>query len=238
MPPDMPDRADTPQRLVDEIAATIRSRILSGSYGPGHRIRQEAVAGELSVSRTPLREALRMLEQEGLVVLRPGRGAEVASGDLDTLIEAYGVREVLDGLAARTVALAADRADLDHLQDLIERQRNALDPWCPEAYAPLNVEFHGTLLNLTGNEYLTRQLSVLHLTANVYVPYRFVDADRVRRAIDEHQVILDAVRSGDAAAAEAAARAHIAATTRMLEADRATGVRQPRPPSEPAPTQP
>jgi DNA-binding GntR family transcriptional regulator len=217
-----------PRRLVADIAERIKERILSGAYGPGQRLRQEAVARELSVSRTPLREALRMLEQEGLVVLRPGRGAEVASGDLDTLIEAYRVREVLDGLAARTVARRPDVEVLDRLQEVIEQQRRALDPWRPEDYAPLNVEFHATLLRLTGNEYVTRQTSVLHLTANVYVPYRIVDEGRVRKAIEEHQVILDAVRAGDPDAAEAAARAHIAATTRMLEHDRSTGAPVPR----------
>jgi len=210
---------EAPPRLVDDIAARIRERIMSGAYGPGHRLRQEAVARDLSVSRTPLREALRMLEQEGLVVLRPGRGAEVASGDLDTLIEAYRVREVLDGLAASIVAADPDPAELDRLQDLVDQQHRALDPWRPEVYAPLNVEFHGTLLRLSGNEYLTRQSSVLHLTANVYVPYRILDHDRVRRAIDEHQVILDALRARDVRAAETAARAHISATTRMLERD-------------------
>jgi DNA-binding GntR family transcriptional regulator len=207
--------------LVNDLVGVIKARIMSGEYPPGQRIRQGLVARELSVSRTPVREALRMLEQDGLVVLRPGRGAEVASGNLGTLIEAYRVREVLDGLAARIVASAPPPLDdLAGLQDLINRQREALDPWRPEDYAPLNVEFHGTLLRLTHNEYLLRQSSVLHLTANVYVPYRVLDERRGARAIEEHQRILDAIQRGAADEAEAAARLHIATTTEMLKRDR------------------
>jgi DNA-binding GntR family transcriptional regulator len=217
-----------PRRLVDDLAVRIKKRILDGTYRPGERLRQEAVANEFAVSRTPLREALRMLEQEGLIILRPGRGAEVVSGDLDTLIDAYRVREVLDGLAARTVARGHASAEaFGHLQDTIERQKRTLDPWQPEKYAPLNVEFHGTILELSQNEYLTRQTSVLHMTANVFVPYRILDVDRVHRAIEEHQRILDALRSADAAAAEEAARSHIAATIRMLVEDRRRSIAAP-----------
>lgn len=209
-----------PGRLVGELAGHIKQRILNGTYGPGERLRQEAVAGEFGVSRTPLREALRMLEREGLVILRPGRGAEVVSGDVGTLLQAYRVREVLDGLAARNLALRHTGETLGTLQAIIDRQRLTLDPWQPEEYAPLNVEFHGTIFQAADNEYLARQTSVLHMTANVFVPYRLLDAGRVRKAITEHQRILDSIRTGQADAAEAAARDHIAVTIRTLENDR------------------
>lgn len=217
------DRAQTSGRLVQEIATVVRDRILAGTYEPGEHLRQEAIARDMSVSRTPLREAFRMLEREGLLVLRPGRGAQVVSGDLDTLIDAYRVREVLDGFAARSMAQDPDPDVLERLDGIIESQRKTLEPWRPQTYAPLNVEFHGTILRLTGNEYLTRQTSVLHMTANVFVPYRVLDVHRVRQAIEEHQVILAAIRSRDPDAAEAAARSHIATTIRTLEADRAAG---------------
>ena len=210
----------TSGRLVGEVAALMRERILTGAYGPGEHLRQEAVARDLAVSRTPLREAFRMLEREGLIVLTPGRGAKVVSGDVDTLIEAYRVREVIDGLAARVVARHPDDDALAHLEEVIERQRRTLDPWQPQVYGPLNVEFHGTILRLAGNEYLSRQTSVLHMTANVYVPYRVLDESRVAQAIGEHERILQALRAGDPAAAEAEARAHIATTIRTLLDDR------------------
>jgi DNA-binding GntR family transcriptional regulator len=211
----------TSGRLVDEVAGLMRERILTGAYGPGEHLRQEAVARDLAVSRTPLREAFRMLEREGLIVLTPGRGAKVVSGDVDTLIDAYRVREVIDGLAARLVARHPQEEALAHLEEVIERQRRTLRPWQPQAYGPLNVEFHGTILKLAGNDYLSRQTSVLHMTANVYVPYRVLDERRVAQAIGEHERILEALRAGDPQAAEAEARSHIATTIRTLLEDQA-----------------
>lgn len=209
-------------RLVDEVVEVLRSRIYDGTYAAGSRLRQELIASELGISRTPLREAFKMLEQDGLIVVRAGRGAEVVSGDLDTLIDAYRVREVIDGLAARMVAESHDDRALELLQQVIDKQRLTLEPWDPKTYVPLNVKFHGTILELSRNEYLTAQTSVLHMTANVFVPWRVLDVDRVRNAVDEHQTILDAIKRSDPDEAERAARAHIAITIDTLQERRAS----------------
>jgi DNA-binding GntR family transcriptional regulator len=206
-----------PVRMVDQVVSLLRSRVLDGTYPPGTRLRQEVLAAELGISRTPLREAFKMLERDGLLVVRPNRGAEVASGDQGSLLDAYRVREVMDGLAARIVAESGASADdLDALQDVIDRQRVALDPWDPDTYGPLNLELHARLLELSGNEYLTSQMAVLHMTANVFGPVRVLDSTRVASAIEEHQRILDAIRAGDADTAEQAARDHIRTTIRTL----------------------
>src|SRR5581483_2969681 len=91
-------------RLVDEVVEVLRERILSGHYPPGSPLRQEQLAAEFRISRTPLREALRMLESEGLVSVAPGRGARVIAGDRQRLLAAYELREVIDGLGARLAA--------------------------------------------------------------------------------------------------------------------------------------
>lgn len=204
-------------RMVDEVVSVLRARVLDGTYPPGTRLRQELLAAELGISRTPLREAFKMLEQDGLLVVRPGRGAEVVSGDQGSLLDAYRVREVMDGLAARIVAESGPaQVDLDGLQEVIERQRAALEPWDPETYGPLNLDFHSRILVLSGNEYLTSQMAVLHMTANVFGPVRVLDSTRVASAIEEHQTILDAIRAGDGEAAEQAARQHIRTTIETL----------------------
>ncbi len=94
-------------RLVDEVADELRERIYSGSYALGSKLRQEELAEELQVSRTPLREALRVLESEGLLHSEPGRGVRVVPADVKKFLAAYQLREVIDGLAARLAALSA-----------------------------------------------------------------------------------------------------------------------------------
>ena len=102
-------------RLVDEAARALRDAILNGELSSGTRLRQVQLATQLGISRTPLREALMKLEQEGLIELLPRGGLRVALLNLDEAVELYDVREVLDGLAAR---LAAQRITEQGLRDL------------------------------------------------------------------------------------------------------------------------
>ena len=85
-------------RLLDEVAQALRERIYAGVYAPGATLRQERIAAEFGISRTPLREAFRVLERDGLVVNKPGSGVRVATADLPKLLDAYAVREAMDDL--------------------------------------------------------------------------------------------------------------------------------------------
>jgi DNA-binding GntR family transcriptional regulator len=103
------------QALVDELAATIQARVLSGAIATGTRLRQESLAAEFGVSRTPVREALRKLQASGLVEVQPNRGALVRRPTAREVREAYEVRAELEGLAA---SLAASRIRDDELRTL------------------------------------------------------------------------------------------------------------------------
>ena len=100
------------RRLVDDAAETLRKAILDGRFLPGARLRQTDLADQLAISRTPIREALVRLQQEGLVDLLPGGGVRVKLLDLDEAVELYDLREMLDGLAARLAAGPGRRGDL------------------------------------------------------------------------------------------------------------------------------
>lgn len=203
-------------RLVDEVVDLLRERILSGQYPPGSPLRQEQLAAELRVSRTPLREALRMLESEGLVSVSPGRGARVVAGDRQRLLAAYELREVIDGLAARLVALRNSVHAARPLADRIAVQRRALEPWQPRGYTSANIAFHQTILELSGNEFLLAQLPIVHMTSQVFMPFEVVEHGRATQAVEEHEAILAAISAGDCDAAERLAREHVHRTIDSL----------------------
>jgi DNA-binding GntR family transcriptional regulator len=205
-------------RLVDEVAQELRERIYAGDYQPGEPLRQEQLAEGLQVSRTPLREALRMLEREGLLVSEPGRGVRVVSAELSKLLAAYRVREVLDGLAARLAAVSPDRAARAALEDVIDRQEAVLDPWQPGLYTIGNVEFHTAVVELANNEFVSAQLPIVRMTSQVFTPTRLLEVERAAAAVAQHREIARAIVGGDGDAAERLARAHIRSTVARLEA--------------------
>lgn len=202
--------------LVDEITAVLRERIYSNYYAPGARLRQEHMCAELGISRTPLREAFRRLEQEGLLRTEPGKGARVVTGDVDTLVAAYQLRAVVDGLAARLVAEGPHHARTHELSQAIDLQKRALDPWDAREYSNWNVAFHERISRLTGNEFVQGQSSLIRMTAQVFTPVAVLNRDSAVRAIGEHTAILHAIEAGDGGRAEHLARAHIEQTIAEL----------------------
>ncbi|MHB1468731.1 MAG: GntR family transcriptional regulator [Solirubrobacteraceae bacterium] len=203
-------------RLVDEVAQELRERIYTGAYGLGMQLRQEQLADELQVSRTPLREALRVLEREGLLQSEPGRGARVVSADVQKLLAAYEMREVVDGLAARLAARSPDAEVRAGLLALLGEQRGALAPWHPAAYTLSNVTFHTAVFELSGNEFVAGQIPLLRMTSQVFMPVGPVEKERATLAVAEHEEIARSIAEGEPQRAEKLARAHIRSTIGRL----------------------
>lgn len=196
-------------RLADEVFQVLRDRIYTGRYAPGQSLPQVKIATELQISRTPLREAFRMLEREGLVTVGPNGAVRVISGDFQKLLDAYELREVIDGLAARLVAQRASRLAVERLEPLLTEQRGALDPWSPERYTEANVRFHAAIFELAENQFVSGQLPLVRITAQVFTPTALLSQERVYTAIAEHVAILEAIAQGDEEGAETLARIHI-----------------------------
>lgn len=204
-------------RLLDEIAQALRESIYAGQYAPGTILRQEQIAAEFGVSRTPLREALRVLERDGLIVYLPGRGVRVANVDLPHLLDAYAVREVIDGVAARFAAERADEAAIADLYQLVARQRTIIDPWDAKAYTQSNVDFHLAVMAAGGNASLDGFVPLLRMTSQVFAPFFSLTATRAKNAIEEHGRIVEAIAAKDGMAAEELARQHIRRTIESLK---------------------
>ncbi|WP_210496092.1 GntR family transcriptional regulator [Microvirga antarctica] len=210
-------------RLLDEVADVLRERIYAGTYRPGDVLRQESLATEFGISRTPLREALRVLERDGLVHHQAGRGVKVASADRARLLDAYALREVVDGLAARFAAERADRATIEALDGLVARQVEIVAPWEPRVYTQSNVDFHLAVIAAARNEFLDTHIPLVRMTSQVFTPAYSLSLDRALQGIGEHRHIVEAIAAGDGAAAERLARAHIRETMTRLTRDVPTG---------------
>ncbi|QEC46534.1 GntR family transcriptional regulator [Baekduia soli] len=206
----------TRSQLNDDVVALLRDRIYRGDYPPGTPLRQEGLAEELGVSRTPLREAFRTLAGEGLLQVVPGRGVRVTSLDLPRVRAAYEVREVLEGLAARTAAGRGAPGLAPLFTDTLTRQHEAIARDDFATYTNENVRFHHAIWAAARNEFVDAQEHILRLTAQLLVPERVVPITIAGDAVGHHERIAEAILAGDARRAEAEARGHIRNTIRLL----------------------
>jgi DNA-binding GntR family transcriptional regulator len=196
-------------RLVDDAARVLREAILDGRLPSGARLRQTDLADQLGISRTPIREALVRLGQEGLVELLPGSGVRVKVLNLDEAVELYDLREVLDGLAARLAASRADAATVTRLEKALARQAQCAERGDATLWFPAHVAFHEEIVKAAGNRHLARLSAVVRLSIRHFHPLLLRTEHRLEHAYAEHRAIQDAIRTHDADAAERLARVHI-----------------------------
>jgi GntR family transcriptional regulator of vanillate catabolism len=213
-------------RLVDEVTDRLRGLILEGMLVPGQPLLQTSLSEQLGVSRTPLREALRILENEGFVSIVNGNNTlEVVDLQPHDMIELYEVREVIDGLAARLAAQRGiDNETRDRLHGALDDMRATTNPFDPAARGAAHAEFHATLAKASGNRHVISQIPMIRLTAQMM-------AKRLRELSEttpefsavlfekgegDHVEILRGVETGDARAAETSARRHIRKTIRSM----------------------
>jgi DNA-binding GntR family transcriptional regulator len=203
-------------RLVDEASKAIREVILTGELPPGSQLRQADLAKKMRISRTPLREALMKLEQEGLIAVLPRRGFRVVDLNLEEAIELYELREMLDGLAARLAALRASDDVLKTLGNFIRKmdecvQRQDTHGWLIEHGA-----FHEEIFRASRNTRLIGLIANIRLSIQRFHPVLLNTQDRLRKAFHEHESIFRAIRSHDPDTAERLARLHIASAREII----------------------
>jgi DNA-binding GntR family transcriptional regulator len=203
------------------VHAELRERILNLSLEPGARLHEAELAAELAVSRTPLREALRMLLAEDLVEQLPTGGMLVRRLDLQDMRELYAVRAALEGLAVREACRRLTEADLAALGELVERMRLLVDH--PAELTRLGGEFHARIAAIAGNRRCQQLLGQLHNHMRRYHALTSRREPRRRAALEDHRALYEALRVRDPVAAERTVRAHVLAACREGEAA-ATGL--------------
>ncbi|WP_234496549.1 GntR family transcriptional regulator [Vibrio maritimus] len=181
--------------------------IRHGELTPGTRVREIEVAEMLGISRTPVRDAIRRLESDGLLIHLPRQGAVIKQLDQKEVIELYEVREVLEGTAARYAARHASEIELAELEDFNDIMlSNANDPI---KVAEANRLFHQALYRAGNNRYLIDALNSLSNALTLLGGTTLQEGERTQTAYQEHQAIIDAIRQRDGDKAEQAARHHI-----------------------------
>jgi len=224
-------QAEERRALVDRLAATLQARVLSGELPSGARLRQEALAEEFGVSRTPIREALRKLQAAGLVELRPNRGALVRGLSPREIRDAYEVRAELEGLAAGLAADCIQHEQLDSLHEAQREFRDALERTVEARAAGLepsedeiahwghaNDLFHQQIQDACGNDVLGRTLAHLHRSFPRDLSRTVLRENTalLRENVREHEAILEAIEERDGESARDLMVSHIQHAGRLV----------------------
>lgn len=206
------------ESLSERVYRTLRLRLRQRAYAPGQFLSESMLATELGVSRTPVREAVQRLAQEGVVTVIPKRGIMVAALTLDAVEEVYALREVLEGLAARLCAVRAASAGIvERLEAILARTAEAPDDI--DVLTALDHEFHAEIANGAANGRLASLLENMR-DADLLQQYGLRDAPHRARyrvaSLNEHRAVVDAIDAREADEAEAAMREHCRSAARFV----------------------
>ena len=198
-----------PLALYQEVAERLRQRIFSHELKPGMWIDEQALADHYGISRTPLREALKVLASEGLVTLKPRRGCyvtEISERDLD---EIFSVMSLLEGQCAGTTAARATEADLERLRQIHAQLERAAAGNDINGFFEANQAFHMALQDIADNHWLQHVIEDLRKVIKLSRHHSLFSEGRLEQSLAEHRAILAALVERDAVTAELRMREHI-----------------------------
>ncbi|MEL6571843.1 MAG: GntR family transcriptional regulator [Pseudomonadota bacterium] len=186
--------------------------IRNGTYQPGDRLREVEVAERLSLSRTPIREALRRLEAENIIEHRPRIGAVIRTLSQAEVVELYEMRLVLERTAAEMAAKHAVEAEVDTMAEINADIANAVA--APTRAAAINQTFHRAIYLAARNRFLLESARAMNNALLLLGPTTLADTDRIETVVHQHQLIIDGISAADAEGAGAAAEAHLQTSLR------------------------
>lgn len=199
--------------LTTAVHTEVERLILDGTLAPGAKLTEAMLAAQLGVSRGPIREALRMLEEAGLVRQEKNRGAFVRSIPLDEAAEIYDLRAMIEESAGRQLAVSIRSEQLKELRAMVEQMERLVKDGhqtdASEPYHRLNLAFHDRLVELVGNRKLTALYRRLVNELSLFRRLNLADGRQMPVSASEHRAILKAITAGDADAAGLALRKHV-----------------------------
>jgi DNA-binding GntR family transcriptional regulator len=194
--------------LYQRVAEHLRERIVAHTMAPGSWIDEQALTGDLGISRTPLREALKVLAAEGLVTMKPRRGAYVTEVSERDLAEVFHLLSLLESDAAAVVAAEATDDQLAELCDLHEHLEATVDD--RDAFFAANEHFHMRLLDIAGNRWRNQMVADLRKVMKLYRHHSLFKQGRLEASLIEHRKIIAALQSRNAKLAQALMQQHLA----------------------------
>lgn len=195
-----------PRALYEEVAELLRQRIFNRELEPGSWVDEVKLAQEYGISRTPLREALKVLAAEGLVTIKVRRGAYVTEMSERDLAEVYHLLALLESDAAAVVAQQASAAELKELQKLHRELENAVKD--RERFFALNESFHMRLLEIAGNRWRNQMVADLRKVMKLNRHHSLLKSGRIQESLAEHGAVMQALAQRDGAAARERMQAH------------------------------
>lgn len=207
-----PSSSDTDDMVIEtDLLTRMRELVLSGDYEAGTALSEVRLAEHFDVSRTPIREALKQLQVEGLVEIRPKVGTFVRQVSRREIVELFELKEVLEGMAARLLAQRGPTDELRALDANVAASQEAVVRMDTTTYAELVKEFHETLVRGADNQKLTQHYRTL---MNQLAYHRFVRSTvehpgRLRQSVGEHVAVLELIQQKDGIGAEVAMRRHV-----------------------------
>ena len=210
------------ESLTSLVQREIERRIVAGELSPGAKLNEADLATAMGISRGPVREAFRALEQAGLVQTEKNRGVFVRLVSLEEANEIYEVRAALESQIGRLAAERAKPAQLERMRAIVKRMHSAGRKRDPDAYFPLNIEFHELLAEAAGNRSLAAHYRRVVNELNLY------RREAIQRNLDvipvstrEHEAVVEAIAKGDAALAARLLYDHVInSRSRLHEKDR------------------
>ncbi len=203
------DGAISSRALYQEVAGRLRHAIFSHEFEPGSWIDEQSLAKAYGISRTPMREALKVLSVEGLVTLIPRRGCYVAEIPEREIEEIFPVLALLEGRSAHEATLKATARDVRHLQELHEKLERHAAHKDTESFFEVNQEFHRALHEIAGNRWLLQFINEMRKVMRLVRFHSLTSEGRMEQSVAEHRQIMAAIRNRDADSAETLMRDHL-----------------------------
>ncbi|WP_158738479.1 GntR family transcriptional regulator [Alteribacillus sp. YIM 98480] len=205
--------------ITTQVTKEIRNEIVKGEYEPGKKLSESALSKHYGVSRTPVREALKQLEREGLVEISPRVGTRVTKPTEKELNELFTVKASLEGLAAGLLAANQEVSKIDAIEEAVNQMEKAVETKDHDLFVKSNKDFHEVILEGADNSKLSYLLELL-LNQMPYQRYVYLSIEvpnRLEQSFLEHKKVLAALRKGNPKEAEEMMRAHVEASGKQLK---------------------
>jgi len=200
--------------LSDVVRAHIRDGILSGHYSPGQKLSETEIANIIGISRSPIREAIKVLEAEGLLVSETRKGLMIANPNRQQTLEIFQYREALEGLASELACTTITNEELDELKDLVDKVDGAIGATRAELVRN-NQDFHQIIYAATQNKYLIESTGTLKTLLALLPATSYNQTNRRETIVIEHRQILEALRQRDAVLAKVVTKNHVRSSAKV-----------------------